>query len=136
MRMLFHIHDAASYTHLDVYTRPITYGDKISKIQLAGKLNDEVNKTEVEGTFEWEKPNEGPSGAGDYEAAWLFTPTGDNAYLYAPVTGKATIKVNKAPLVEGVDVYKRQAYIPIRSLIISAAFHAFRKRRLCLKIVV
>lgn len=81
----------------------ITYGDKISKIQLSGKLNDDVNKTEVEGTFEWEKPNEGPSGAGDYEAAWLFTPTGDNAYLYAPVTGKATIKVNKAPLVEGVD---------------------------------
>ena len=86
----------------------ITYGEKISKISMSGKLHDDTNNVDVEGEFTWNAPDTTPD-AGDYEAEWTFMPTGDNAYLYAAATGKATIKVNKAPLTEGADYEKPTA---------------------------
>ncbi len=77
----------------------ITYGEKINKISMSGKLRDDTNNVDVEGTFAWNAPDTAPD-AGDYEAEWTFTP---NDVMYAPATGTATIKVNKATLVEGVD---------------------------------
>ena len=73
----------------------ITYGDTIDKISLSGRMKGEENEV-VEGTFEWKTPTAKPASVGDYEAEWTFTPNGDNAYMYASTTGKATIKVNKA----------------------------------------
>ncbi len=81
--------------------KEITYGDKISSITLSGKLRDDVNNVEVEGTFRWNA--DGTPLAGTCLAGWTFTPTGDNAYMYDSVTGKATITVNKADLVKGAD---------------------------------
>ena len=77
----------------------ITYGEKINKISMSGKLRDETNNVDVAGTFTWNAPDTAPD-AGDYEAEWTFTP---NDVMYAPATGKVSIKVNKASLVEGVD---------------------------------
>ena len=77
----------------------ITYGDKISSIELSGSMRDETNNVDVAGTFTWNAPDTAPD-AGDYEAEWTFTP---NDVMYAPATGKVSIKVNKASLVEGVD---------------------------------
>ena len=76
----------------------ITYGDKIGSIKLSGKMHD--GETDVDGEFTWNKPDVQPN-AGDYESEWTFTPTGDNAYMYAPVIGKTTVKVNKAPFPNG-----------------------------------
>lgn len=77
----------------------ITYGEKINKISMSGKLRDKTNNVDVAGTFTWNAPDTAPD-AGDYEAEWTFTP---NDVTYAPATGKVSIKVNKASLVEGVD---------------------------------
>ena len=77
----------------------ITYGEKINKISMSGKLRDKTNNVDVAGTFTWNAPDTAPD-AGDYEAEWTFTP---NDVMYAPATGKVSIKVNKASLVEGVD---------------------------------
>ncbi len=66
---------------------------------MSGKLRDETNNVDVAGTFTWNAPDTAPD-AGDYEAEWTFTP---NDVTYAPATGKVSIKVNKASLVEGVD---------------------------------
>ena len=69
----------------------ITYGDTLSTSAITGKMKDD-GKT-VEGTFAWTNPSTQPDKAGDYQAEWTFTP---DAPEYAAVTGKTTIKVNKA----------------------------------------
>ena len=71
----------------------ITYGQALadSKLTVNGTMQDD-GKT-VEGTFEWTDPSTKPDKAGDYEAEWVFTP---EAPEYATVTGKVTVKVNKA----------------------------------------
>lgn len=81
----------------------ITYGDEISSIAFSSdRLRDEENNVDVLGTFAWKDGSEKPSRAGDYEAEWIFTPNDDYTAAYASVTGKATIKVNKAAIPSGV----------------------------------
>ena len=71
----------------------LTYGQALSAIKLSGKLHDNVNNKDVEGTFTWVDGTVKPN-AGSYEAAWKFTPT-DGA-TYAEADGTVTITVNKA----------------------------------------
>ena len=71
----------------------LTYGQALSAIKLSGKLHDNVNNKDVEGTFTWADGTVKPS-AGSYEAAWKFTPT--DGGTYAETTGTVTITVNKA----------------------------------------
>lgn len=74
-------------------TKTLTYGQALSAIKLSGKLHDNVNNKDIEGTFTWADGTVKP-GAGSYEAAWKFTPT-DGA-TYAETTGTVSITVNKA----------------------------------------
>ena len=71
----------------------LSYGQALSAIKLSGKLHDNVNNKDVEGTFTWADGTVKPS-AGSYEAAWKFTPA-DGA-TYAETTGTVSITVNKA----------------------------------------
>ena len=74
-------------------TETLTYGQALSAIKLSGKLHDNVNNKEVEGTFTWADGTVKPS-AGSYEAAWKFTPADGDTYTEAD--GTVTITVNKA----------------------------------------
>ena len=74
-------------------TETLTYGQALSAIKLSGKLHDNVNNKDIEGTFTWANGTVKPS-AGSYETAWKFTPT-DGA-TYAETTGTVSITVNKA----------------------------------------
>lgn len=71
----------------------LTYGQALSAIKLSGKLHDNVNNKDIEGTFTWADGTVKP-GAGSYEAAWKFTPTDGDTYIEAD--GTVTITVNKA----------------------------------------
>ena len=71
----------------------LTYGQALSAIKLSGKLHDNVNNKDVEGTFTWADGTVKPS-AGSYEAAWKFTPADGDTYIEAD--GTVTITVNKA----------------------------------------
>lgn len=81
----------------------LTYGQALSAIKLSGKLHDNVNNKDVEGTFTWADGTVKPS-AGSYEAAWKFTPA-DGA-TYAETTGTVSITVNKAKPT-GEPIYTR-----------------------------
>ena len=74
-------------------TKTLTYGQALSAIKLSGKLRDNVNNKDVEGTFTWADGTVKPS-AGSYEAAWKFTPTDGDTYIEAG--GTVTITVNQA----------------------------------------
>ena len=71
----------------------LTYGQALSAIKLSGKLHDNVNNKDVEGTFTWADGTVKP-GAGSYEAAWKFTPADGDTYTEAD--GTVTLTVNKA----------------------------------------
>ena len=71
----------------------IIYGDALNTIALSGKLHDNVNNKDVEGTFTWADGTVKPN-AGSYEAAWKFTPTDGDTY--AEADGTVTITVNQA----------------------------------------
>lgn len=71
----------------------LTYGQALSAIKLSGKLHDNVNNKDVEGTFTWVDGTVKPS-AGSYEAAWKFTPADGDTYTEADST--VTITVNQA----------------------------------------
>lgn len=73
--------------------KTLTYGQALSAIKLSGKLHDNVNNKDVEGTFTWADSTVKPN-AGSYEAAWKFTPTDGDTYIEAD--GTVTITVNKA----------------------------------------
>lgn len=73
--------------------KTLTYGQALSAIKLSGKLHDNVNNKDVEGTFTWADGTVKPS-VGSYEAAWKFTPTDGDTYTEAD--GTVTITVNKA----------------------------------------
>ena len=81
----------------------LTYGQALSAIKLSGKLHDNVNNKDVEGTFTWVDGTVKP-GAGSYKAAWKFTPTDGDTY--AETTGTVSITVNKAKPT-GDPVYTR-----------------------------
>ena len=73
--------------------KTLTYGQALSAVKLSGKLHDNVNNKDVEGTFTWADGTVKPN-AGSYEAAWKFTPTDGDTY--AETTGTVSITVNKA----------------------------------------
>lgn len=81
----------------------LTYGQALSAIKLSGKLHDNVNNKDVEGTFTWADGTVKPS-AGSYEAAWKFTPA--DGGTYAETTGTVSITVNKAKST-GDPIYTR-----------------------------
>ena len=74
-------------------TKTLTYGQALSAIKLSGKLHDNVNNKDIEGTFTWANGTVKPS-AGSYEAAWKFTPADGDTYTEAD--GTVTITVNQA----------------------------------------
>ena len=75
--------------------KTLTYGQTLSAIKLSGKLHDNVNNKDVEGTFTWVDGTVKPEvGSGTYEAAWKFTPTDGDTY--AEADGTVTITINKA----------------------------------------
>ena len=71
----------------------ITYGQALSDSSITGKMKDPTTGNAVNGTFAWKDGTIKPAANDSYEAEWTFTP---DAPEYATVTGKATIKVNKA----------------------------------------
>ena len=81
----------------DITATDITYGDALSKSEISGKMKD--GDKEVTGTFAWKdgtiKPN-----AGSYDAEWTFTPDASYGGIYANATGKVTVKVYTAPILE------------------------------------
>lgn len=79
--------DTSSGYDLTVGASPITYGDKLSMSVL-------TKTSSIEGSIVWNNPNAAPN-AGNYSAAWTFTPNDSN---YAVKTGTTTVVVNKAPL--------------------------------------
>ena len=74
----------------------ITYGDELSKSKISGKMKDPTTGEEVTGTFAWKdgtvKPSVSKKG---YDAEWSFTPDESYGGIYAPATGKVTVKVNR-----------------------------------------
>ena len=73
----------------------ITYGDALNTIALSGKLHDNVNNVDVDGTFEWVDGTHIPVvGNGTYAAKWIFEPTDTEKYL--TVSGRSNITVEKA----------------------------------------
>ena len=81
----------------------LTYGQALSAIKLSGKLHDNVNNKDVEGTFTWADSTVKPN-AGSYEAAWKFTPADGDTYTEAD--GTVTITVNQAKPT-GEPIYTR-----------------------------
>ena len=84
-------------------TKTLTYGQALSAIKLSGKLHDNVNNKDVEGTFAWVAGTVKP-GAGSYEAAWKFTPAAGDTY--AEADGTVTITINKATP-SGTPIYEK-----------------------------
>ena len=73
----------------------IIYGDALNTIALSGKLYDNVNNVDVDGTFEWVDGTHIPVvGNGTYAAEWIFEPTDTEKYL--TVSGRSNITVEKA----------------------------------------
>ena len=73
----------------------IIYGDALNTIALSGKLHDNVNNVDVDGTFEWVDGTHIPVvGNGTYAAKWIFEPTDTEKYL--TVSGRSNITVEKA----------------------------------------
>lgn len=74
----------------------ITYGEKISSIKLSGKMRDDVNYVDVEGTFAWNAASDFVPNAGIMRCGWTFTP--DDAVTYATAQGSSVLTVNKAAI--------------------------------------
>lgn len=77
---------------LTLSSSEITYGDKLSTIEIFGKMK--VGDTPVDGTFAWQNPNNAPDANNAYAADWIFTPK--DSEKYEEVTGTATIVVKQA----------------------------------------
>ena len=81
----------------------ITYGNALNTIALSGKLHDNVNNVDVDGTFEWVDGTHIPVvGNGTYAAEWIFEPTDTEKYL--TVSGRSNITVEKAQQYDKVSM--------------------------------
>ena len=74
----------------------ITYGQTLadSTLTVNGTMKDPNTRDAVNGTFAWKNGTFKPD-AGSYDAEWVFTHA-EGYEEYATVTGKTTVKVNKA----------------------------------------
>ena len=91
----------------NVSATAITYGQPLSASKITGTMKD-GSKT-VEGTFAWQDGT-AKFNAGSHEAAWKFTPSGSNAYMYAATTGKVTVTVNKATMTATITQHDDLTY--------------------------
>ena len=75
----------------------ITYGQTLadSTLIVTGTMKCPLTGNTLMGTFAWKNSDAVPD-AGDYEAEWAFTPDASYGGEYTAVTGKVTVKVNKA----------------------------------------
>ena len=75
----------------------ITYGQTLadSTLTVTGTMKCPLTGNTLTGTFAWKNPDAVPD-AGGYEAEWAFTPAASYGGEYTVVTGKVTVKVNKA----------------------------------------
>ncbi len=77
---------------LTLSTREITYGNKLSNIEISGTMKD--GDADVDGSLAWENPDTIPDASNAYSAGWVFTPTDQEKYEI--VTGVVTVIVKKA----------------------------------------
>ena len=91
----------------NVSATAITYGQPLSASKITGTMKD-GSKT-VEGTFAWQDGT-AKFNAGSHEAAWKFTPSGSNAYMYAATTGNVTVTVNKATMTATITQHDDLTY--------------------------
>ena len=80
-----------------VSAKGITYGQTLadSTLTVTGTMKCPLTGNTLAGTFAWKNPDTVPD-AGGYEAEWAFTPDASYGGEYTVVTGKVTVKVNKA----------------------------------------
>ena len=88
----------------------LTYGEALSSLQFnSATFADKVSGKTVPGKLSFDEPDKKPD-AGDYNAAWTFTPTDD---AYAKCKGMITVSVKKAvPKVVSVPIPKAYYYSP------------------------
>ena len=72
----------------------ITFGEALDTIRLSGKLYDDANNVDVDGTFEWKDGRIKPDANDNYQAEWKFTP--EDTETYEETSGTVIITVNKA----------------------------------------
>ena len=84
----------------------LTYGEALSSLQFnSATFADKVSGKTVPGKLSFDEPDKKPD-AGNYNAAWTFTPTDD---AYAKCKGMITVSVKKA-VPKGVSVPIPEAY--------------------------
>ena len=88
----------------------LTYGEALSSLQFnSATFEDKVSGKTVPGKLSFDEPDKKPD-AGDYNAAWTFTPTDD---AYAKCKGMITVSVKKAvPKVVSVPIPEAYYYSP------------------------
>lgn len=88
----------------------LTYGEALSSLQFnSATFADKVSGKTVPGKLSFDEPDKKPD-AGDYNAAWTFTPTDD---AYAKCKGMITVSVKKAvPKVVSVPIPEAYYYSP------------------------
>lgn len=88
----------------------LTYGEALSSLQFnSATFADKVSGKTVPGKLSFDEPDKKPD-AGDYNAAWTFTPTDD---AYAKCKGMITVSVKKAvPKVVSVPIPEAYNYSP------------------------
>ena len=91
----------------NVSATAITYGQPLSSSTITGTMKD--GSETVEGTFAWQDGT-AKFNAGSHEAAWKFTPSGSNAYMYAATTGNVTVTVNKATMTATITQHAALTY--------------------------
>ena len=88
----------------------LTYGEALSSLQFnSATFADKVSGKTVPGKLSFDEPDKKPD-AGNYNAAWTFTPTDD---AYAKCKGMITVSVKKAvPKVVSVPIPEAYNYSP------------------------
>ena len=95
---------------ISLKTDTLTYGEALSSLQFnSATFEDKVSGKTVPGKLSFDEPDKKPD-AGDYNAAWTFTPTDD---AYAKCKGMITVSVKKAvPKVVSVPIPEAYYYSP------------------------